>query len=114
MPNAVDAYICRFCDSIYLDMDDAYDCMHKCLREEPPDTVDAFACARCGEPFYIEDHAIEHEKKCTHTIREEEPGKETSLTCRNCDAEGHRWRPCPEYHFAKIRPACEHYEYARD
>jgi hypothetical protein len=112
MPIPVEAFECCFCNSLYLDEDEAQECQERCAHVESPEAVDVFCCSRCGEVFRLESTAIDHEKTCKHPIEEEAPGKETCLTCRNGDVEGHRWPPCPNHHFAKVRPACDRYEYA--
>ena len=112
MPSVITAFKCPYCNDVYQSEEEAADCARNFCPAESPGLVEAFACSRCGKVFRAEAKAREHEASCTEYVLEEPSGEETCLTCANADAEGHRWLPCRDYHFAKIRPACELYAFA--
>ena len=65
-----------------------------------------YLCDFCEEEFHYECEAAEHEEIC--------PFRDgTCKECAYCDAEGHRWGPCPKNHFAPQNLSCDHYTEAK-
>lgn len=109
MPQAVDAWKCPYCRTLHIDFDAYEDCVRTCARCSEYDTEEAWVCCKCRAVFSTRGGALNHEESCPKLVDKEKPGQETCLTCANGDAEGHRWQPCPENHFAPVRTACDRY-----
>ena len=114
MSIAVGAYECPLCNSLYLEKNQAVECAQECLSWEMYGQEKAYACGRCGKIFGREVDANLHEQACIVTLKDLFPGEDwrSCAQCNNCDAEGLRYRPCPQAHHAPMRKACDSFELA--
>lgn len=92
MPIKTTGYECPACNRVYKETKDAKSCC-------PVDRIEAWRCQFCGYLFTFEDDAKDHERFFCEK-------RTTCKGCAHCDAEGHRWPPCPKHHFAHQDQTC--------
>ena len=97
-------YECPICETDYLTLDEAEECLENCKDNFNVTTREVWGgCQACGKIFYTPEEQAKHLIVCQ---------EQTCATCEHCDLEGRRSGPCRQYTFAPIIPACEEYEQA--